>query len=301
MSSIFAMLAISAPAMIENVTVGWRDSTSTAVLDSLCAARDEVLDVPRVTVVCAHPDDEVIGAGGRLPHLRGVNIVHVTDGAPHDMSDAITNGFTSRDAYARARAAERERALALARIGRDRIVDIGIVDQEVSFTLVELTHRLTAFLDRDRPDVVLTHAYEGGHPDHDATAFAVHQAIRQIQRRDGGAPIIVELTGYHWFEGGMRTSCFLPDPRRFVRAVMLGSAEQQLKREMFACYASQQRVLASFAAEVERFRVAPTYDFTRPPHEGRLFYEWFNWRVDGAAWRRLARRASSALGEPTRC
>ena len=35
-----------------------------------------------------------------------------------------------------------------------------------------------------QPDVVLTHPYEGGHSDHDSTAFAVHLAAG-ILRRDG--------------------------------------------------------------------------------------------------------------------
>ena len=28
--------------------------------------------------------------------------------------------------------------------------------------------------------VVVTHAYEGGHPDHDAVAFAVHAAVAEV-------------------------------------------------------------------------------------------------------------------------
>jgi N-acetylglucosamine malate deacetylase 2 len=283
--------------MIENATVDSSDPSSAGVLDSLCSACDGNHFVPRVTVVCAHPDDEVIGAGGRMPYLCDVSVVHVTDGAPRNMTDALAHGFASREAYARARAAERERALTLARVPRDRIVDLGIVDQEASFTLCELTKRLVAILARERPDVVLTHAYEGGHPDHDATAFGVHQAVEHIRAREGLSPMIVELTGYHWRDGAMRTSCFLPHPERDVRVVPLGTDEQRRKTEMFACYATQRQVLASFPADVECFRVAPAYDFTAPPHEGRLFYEWFDWGIDGAAWRRLAMGALTERGD----
>lgn len=283
--------------MIDNATVGRSGLHSAAAIDVLCSCDEQATDVPRVTLICAHPDDEVIGAGARLLHLPDLVIVQVTDGAPRDMADAIANGFASREAYARARAAERARALAIARIPSDRIYDCGLVDQEASFSLLDLTHRVVALLDAWRPDVVLTHAYEGGHPDHDATAFAVHFAVELVRRRDGTAPMIAEFTGYHWRDGAMRTACFIPGAAEHTRTVSLGSDDRRLKNAMFACYATQQRVLASFPTDVECFRVAPRYDFTAPPHEGQLFYEWFDWRVTGADWRQLARRALLEIGD----
>jgi N-acetylglucosamine malate deacetylase 2 len=287
--------------MIDNATVG-RSESDAGMLDALCSSDERTGLVPRITIVCAHPDDEVIGAGGRLLHLPDVHVVHVTDGAPRDMTDAIANGFTSRDAYARARAAERERALAIARIPAEHIHDIGLVDQEVSFALPALARRLVDILDTCRPELVLTHAYEGGHPDHDATALAVRAAVELARSHDGTAPLLVEFTGYHWRDGAMHTGCFLPGTTADVRRVSLGGEDRRRKAAMFACYTTQQRVLASFSTEAECFRLAPAYDFTAPPHEGRLFYEWFDWRVDGTEWRRLASAALEELGgATTRC
>jgi hypothetical protein len=48
--------------------------------------------------------------------------------------------------------------------------------------------------------------------------------------------------------------------------------------------------------EVERFRPAPAYDFTAPPHEGKLFYECFDWGMNGARFRELAAGAMEELG-----
>lgn len=290
------MLAFSARTMIENGTAAIGPAHSAVALDSLCSAGGGESSVPRVTIVCAHPDDEVIGAGARLAHLRDVHVVYVTDGAPRDMSDAIANGFTTREEYARVRAAERERALALADIAPARIEDIGLVDQEASFDLSELTLCLVSILERHQPEIVLTHAYEGGHPDHDATAFAVHHAVKLLTMHGGPMPTIAEFAGYHWRDGAMRTGCFLPHPDVSVRRLSLGKSERRLKSAMCACYESQQRVLASFAIDAESFRLGPSYDFTDAPHAGRLFYEWFAWRVDGVQWRRLARRAQQELG-----
>ena len=49
--------------------------------------------------------------------------------------------------------------------------------------------------------------------------------------------------------------------------------------------------LAQFGLEAERFRVAPQYDFTAAPHEGRLHYEHYDWGMSGERFRELARQA----------
>jgi hypothetical protein len=64
---------------------------------------------------------------------------------------------------------------------------------------------------------------------------------------------------------------------------------------MIAAHASQQRVLAPFATDVERFRPAPAYDFTRPPNGGRLYYERYAWGMTGERWRTLANDALKQL------
>jgi len=51
---------------------------------------------------------------------------------------------------------------------------------------------------------------------------------------------------------------------------------------------------------VERYRWAPQYDFTAPPHEGRLYYENYPWGVKGARFRELVRSCSSQTQEAGR-
>ncbi len=64
---------------------------------------------------------------------------------------------------------------------------------------------------------------------------------------------------------------------------------------MVECFTTQQRTLAPFGFELERFRPAPAYDFTQPPHEGTLFYERYDWGMVGARWRTLAHEALTQL------
>ncbi|MBP7611054.1 MAG: hypothetical protein KA760_16275, partial [Steroidobacteraceae bacterium] len=67
----------------------------------------------------------------------------------------------------------------------------------------------------------------------------------------------------------------------------LSPAELERKAAMVRCYRSQVEVLSSFPKSPERFRLAPDYDFTRPPHPGILHYESLGW-MPGTEWRRLA-------------
>lgn len=248
---------------------------------------------PVAAFVLAHPDDEVVGAGARLTRLRDAIVVHVTDGAPRDMRDARDAGFASREAYAAARRRERAAALAVAGIAPERTRDLGVVDQEASLALAALARRVAALLDALRPDVVVTHPYEGGHPDHDATAFAVHTACALLRRDGAPAPVVLEQTSYHNRGGTMATGEFLTDRARPVLTTALSDAECRTKRRMVACYETQARVLGQFPIGAERFRVAPRYDFARAPHDGVLWYECFDWGMTGARWRALAGHALS--------
>src|ERR1044071_8925740 len=131
---------------------------------------------PFVVLVAAQPDDESVGAGGRLDRLRHGVFVYLTDGSPRDLGDARRAGYSSRESYAAARREELAQALDTAGVDRSRIHCLNSVDQEACFHLASLALGLCEILRAAPPDLVLTHAYEGGHPDHDATAFAAHAA-----------------------------------------------------------------------------------------------------------------------------
>ncbi|MDZ4798984.1 MAG: PIG-L family deacetylase [Bryobacteraceae bacterium] len=244
----------------------------------------------RVTIVAAHPDDESIGAASRLASLPGLTIIHVTDGSPRNLADAARNGFHDAAGYARQRRLELAAALSEARVS-PQLVELGIQDQTAAENLTRLSHSLAGHFSRNRPDLILTHPYEGGHPDHDATAFAVSAAaeLAGIPRSS-----LAEFTSYHVHKDRLRTGAFLPNGGPEI-VCELTSGQQVAKRRVFDCFRTQLQILEPFVLTAERFRLSPPYDFNRPPHSGELWYERLGWEIDGARFRRLASRAAQEL------
>jgi LmbE family N-acetylglucosaminyl deacetylase len=154
-----------------------------------------------------------------------------------------------------------------------------------------LGHELVRHFSEIQPRIIITQPYEGGHPDHDATAFAVHIACSITARENNLQPIIVEMSAYHNSRGSMATGKFLPPDGCEVLPRVLSNEERQFKRNLFACFKTQLSVLKYFPIDVEVFREAPNYDFAAPPHSGPLYYEFFDWNMTGPLWRELAREA----------
>ena len=230
----------------------------------------------------------MLGLGGQLAEIPDLSLIHVTDGAPRDLSDAHRAGFVSREAYARARAAELDRALRAAQIIQARRRAFGIADQEAIEHLAELLPRLEAEL--AAAAAVITHPYEGGHPDHDSCALLVQCACERLHRAGRPGPMRLEFPCYHARDGGMATGVFWPIAGCPERVVALDHRQLARKRAALAQFASQREVIAAFALSPERLRRAPRYDFTRPPPPGDVLYDRFRWRVTGESWRQLARR-----------
>lgn len=252
----------------------------------------------RVIVVVAHPDDETIGAGALLGRVRDALVVHATDGAPRTGPDARHAGCASWQDYAALRRRELEGAATLAGLPADRLVGLGLADQGASPDMAGAARRIAGLVADWRPDLVLTHPYEGGHPDHDATCFAVHAACALLRRERKACPPLAEMAFYHDGDADGVTTFqdFLPTPGIPVLARRLEAEERELKRRMLDAHPSQAGTLASFRDDVEPYRPSPAYDFARPPHAGRLNYERFDWGMTGKCWRALAAEASVALG-----
>jgi LmbE family N-acetylglucosaminyl deacetylase len=239
-------------------------------------------------IIVAHPDDETIGCGATLARLDGASLVVVTDGAPRAGADAARAGFASTADYRIARAAELRSALAVAGVAPHRLIQLGLSDQGVCSALAPLAHRLASFFESRGVAVAFTHAFEGGHPDHDGIAFCARAAVALLGPR---APALIEMPYYHLGHDGasMVAQRFCDGDDGII--VDLPDDLRRTKAAMTRAHASQEAVLRAFGCESERYRLAKTYDFRSLPNAGRIFYATFDSGFAPQDWPATARAA----------
>ena len=230
----------------------------------------------RTLVLVAHPDDESISCGGLLQHMRDPVVVYATDGAPQD--PYFWNRYGSREAYSRMR--QEECRLALGEVSVREIVFLAnkeprLIDQELFQNLAIAFEVLDEEARRVQPQAILTMAYEGGHPDHDSCSLLGHELGVEL-----GIPVW-ETPLYRRKRSELSVQEFL-EPNGSEIAFSPGATEIERKRAMCSRYASQGDFLQVFGVEREIFRPQIEYDYARPPHEGKLNYEIWQWSMTGA-------------------
>jgi LmbE family N-acetylglucosaminyl deacetylase len=234
----------------------------------------------RTLILVAHPDDEILGAGIWMHRNRDreIFLAHLTGGTPINYSG-------DRDAYAAARRAELRQALAMLAIPFGRCFSFDLIDQQVHLRLDTLIPDLTRLVVDIKPDLVMTHCYEGGHPDHDSAAFAASRLRFSIPGFE-----LLEFPLYHAVPGTSEAvfSKFLDEEDPCTSSsdtiLHLDPPEVELKTRMLNCFSSQRDILSRFSLSSETFRPAPQYDFRHPPHPGPLLYEQWNFGVTWPVW-----------------
>ncbi len=230
----------------------------------------------KTLIVVAHPDDEVIAFGALMQRMRDAVVVYATDGAPRD--DYFWKDYGSREAYAQVRREEAQRALNVVGARPVFLADLvpgGLVDQELFRSLPKALQGLGKVMADERPDAVLTLAYEGGHPDHDSACFLASSCAQSL-----ALPVWESPLYYRDKNGaGVAQKFIVPTGREIVTQVE-GEALAK-KIEMFHTYVSQKLVLDGFRPELEQFRTMPQYDFTKRPAPWKLNYEIWQWKMRG--------------------
>src|SRR5262245_262455 len=227
-------------------------------------------------VLVAHPDDEVVACGALMQRMQHAVVVFATDGAPR--VEGFWKKYGSREAYAEVRRQEARRALRTAGatpVFLSNLAPGGIADQELFRTLPAAMRALEQVIAQVQPECILTLAYEGGHPDHDAVCF-----MASVARTRSRLPVWESPLYHRNAEGASVMQAF---PYLTGGELELCSECGQLEKKiaMFHIYESQGLVLESFRPDYETYRPLADYDFTQPPLPWKLNYEWWGWNITG--------------------
>jgi N-acetylglucosamine malate deacetylase 2 len=228
---------------------------------------DTLLQRPLVLV--AHQDDEAIGCGILLQRAEQPVVIFATDGAPADQY--FWGKYGSPERLAEIRRAEAAHAMSEVEVARYEILSIR--DQRLFEHLPEALECIIAIARDHCCGSIVTHAYEGGHPDHDACSYLAFLVGEQLNLT------VWEMPLYHRAHGA-------PERQRFISGdadvvLMPTDAEYDRKRRMATAYASQGEVIRAFPERNEIFRRQSRYEYSRPPHTGTLNYEAWQWPITG--------------------
>jgi len=229
----------------------------------------------RTLVLIAHPDDEALGCGALLQRMREPIICFATDGAP--LAAKWWQPYGSRENYAATRRTEALRAMQICGVEQVEFLsdrEPACVDQELFRQLPRAFAALLALVRRLALQAILTMAYEGGHPDHDSCSVLASALGCELNLPVWEMPLYSRT-----HEGEVSLQAF-NNPED---TILLKPSEEELerKRAMFAAYVSQQLVIEKFNWREERFRAQPAYNYSQPPHPGKLNYELWQWPMTG--------------------
>lgn len=221
----------------------------------------------RHVLVVAHPDDEAISCAGALCCLSDVTIVQLTEDSP---------------------AREAERAASQRAGGWTAPVIFGGTRFRTAHREAARLRSLVAASAADA-DVIWTHPYEGGHLDHDTAAWIVQSVCRSTQLR-------MEFASYHLATGKTHVfGQFWPDADHPAVVTTLAGERRARKRAALAAYGSQAHILRKFTQpDHEAYRVAPRYDFRRPPPPPRARWDAKGYQPSTSEWRQVIAEAEAA-------
>lgn len=230
-----------------------RDALDGAFVNAATAHFDRVL------VFVAHPDDETIGCGALLQRATAGLVVFAVDGAPPHYG--FEGRYGSLRKYSDLRFHEASRALQYIphRSYRRLTKKDGtwFVDQHLFRELLVAFASLSAVVSEFSPDLVVSHAFEGGHIDHDACHNLAERIVSATNLRTLEFPL--------YWKGQRGEDVFqrFREGREGELALQLSDSEGRLKRRMLAEYRTQQNLMSVFHCESERFRPLRQNDYTR--------------------------------------
>ena len=246
----------------------------------------------RILLLIPHPDDEIVACGASLLRARAAGALcfglYLTTGVP--AREALWPW--QRRSHAQRvlrRRAEAERVAA--QIGLTPAGFLDIAARNLKSALGPARDAVAAALARHAVTDIWVPAWEGGHQDHDAANALAAQFAARCR--------VTEFAEYHLHGGSVVCGRFALTNGSEI-TLRLRDQEQEAKRVLLRLYKSERGNLAHVTTGQEERRPLAAYDYTQPPHPGRLFRERFHWlrfrhpRIDAEPTAQVLARLAAA-------
>lgn len=223
----------------------------------------------RILILVPHPDDEVVACATTIRHaqMQGAKIyaLYLTHGciAQETLWPWQRKKY---DNYVSRRLSE---AQAVAnRLGIKTISFSQRPARHLRFHMSEVFAEIRQTIETQNIDQLWVPAYEGGNADHDTLNGLVSLFAEHIN--------ILEFAEYN-FAGGLPHSQKFPIENGSETTIQLSALEQAEKLKLIRLYASERQNLSYVDVKQESFRPLALYDYSKPPHDGLLWYTRFHW------------------------
>jgi LmbE family N-acetylglucosaminyl deacetylase len=222
------------------------------------SAASEIKSTQVALYVFAHEDDELDVGAKIVTDMRDGKEVYcawVTDGS---------RGGAAADV----REKESRAVMDFLHVPPDHLFFLGFPDQGAYTHLKEIIAALDKIAAGIKPTEIMSHAFEGGNIDHDSVSF-VSSAIAKKY-----GIVHYEFPDSNVYKGKTQIFVFLPDGKSPTLYTPLDDALYSRKMHLLKMYPSQQGSMSSYEWSVDKkhlkkfgepYRVAPDYDYTKPP------------------------------------
>jgi LmbE family N-acetylglucosaminyl deacetylase len=208
----------------------------------------------KILVLVAHPDDETIACSGLLQRAPESLVVFAVDGAPPHYGFA--DKFGSLRHYSEKRFQESSRALRFIPGSSFRRLAMPggawFMDQHLFLNLPEAFASLVETAGEFAPDLLVSHAFEGGHIDHDACHILARQAANVLALPGLEFPLYWRSEA----RGDVFQKFRSHDNSEF--ALELSEQELAIKARMLSEYQTQNNLTSAFDPRIETFRPMAT-------------------------------------------
>jgi LmbE family N-acetylglucosaminyl deacetylase len=228
-----------------------------AMLATAANGADAPAPPKTVLYVFAHEDDELDVVAKIVSDMRAGKDVYAA---------WVTSGDKGADPATRLK--ETGDVMELLKVPKDHLFFLGYPDQFAFEHLKEIYRDLLKIAENIGPAEIMSHAYEGSNIDHDTVAFTSAMVAKKL-----GA-VHYEFPDTNMYKGQIQVWKFIPREGAEVLYTPMDKNLYKLKMSVMKMYPSQASGLNAYDLVVDKaqlkkfgepYRVAPDYDYTKPP------------------------------------